>query len=301
MAIQGAALAGRERGTHVITTSVEHPAVMEVCRHLDSRGFRTTFVPVDESGMADVGDVERAISEDTVLITVMHANNEVGTIQPVEAISALARERGIPFHTDAAQSVGKIATRADDLGVDFLSVAGHKLYAPKGVGALYARRGARLERLMFGAGHEQGRRPGTENVLEIVGLGAACEIAARDLEKNRAYMATMRDRLETGIVDALDEVRVNGHSDQRLPNTLSLSFRGVEANALLSEIPEIAASPGAACHSGEVQVSRVLEAMGVSPEYALGTVRFSTGRGTTVAEIDRAVELVIEAVKRLRP
>jgi cysteine desulfurase len=231
----------------------------------------------------------------------MHANNEVGTVQPIAEVAEIAHRHGALVHTDAAQSLAKIPVRVDDLGVDLLSVAGHKLYAPKGVGALYIRSGVQLAPLLHGAGHEGGRRPGTENVLEIVGLGQACAIAGRDLEKNMAHFRAMRDRLHEGLVRELgkEAVRLNGHPERRLPNTLSLSFRGVEANTLLSGIGEqVAASAGAACHADEVNVSAVLEAMKVPVEWAMGTVRFSVGRGTTAEEVDRAVEVVAEAVRR---
>ena len=303
-AIKGAALAWRERGNHVITSAVEHPAVVEVCAWLEEQGYRVTVLPVDAYGLVDPADLERAITPGTLLVTVMQANNEVGTIQPIAELAEIAHHHGALMHTDAAQAVGKIPVNVDELGVDLLSVAGHKLYAPKGIGALYARTGVRLAPLMHGAGHEGGRRPGTENVLEIVGLGKACEVAGRDLEQNMAHFGAMRDRLYQGLARELGEqaVKLNGHPEKRLPNTLSLSFRGVEANTLLSEIgEEVAASAGAACHADEVDVSAVLEAMQVPVEWAMGTVRFSVGRGTTSGEIDRAVETVAGAVRRLQP
>jgi cysteine desulfurase len=303
-AIKGVALAGRERGNHIITSAVEHPAVVEVCNWLTTQGFRITVLSVDEYGLVDPVDLEQAITPDTLLVTVMHANNEVGTIQPIAALAAIAHRYGALMHTDAAQSLGKIPVNVDTLGVDLLSVAGHKLYAPKGIGVLYVRSGVGLAQLIHGAGHEGGRRPGTENVLEIVGLGQACQIAGRDLEKNRTHFQTMRDRLHQGLLHELgaEAVQLNGHPEKRLPNTLSLSFRGVEANTLLSEVgDELAASAGAACHTGEVDVSAVLQAMHVPVEWAMGTVRFSVGRGTTAGDVDRAVEIVAEAVRRLQP
>jgi cysteine desulfurase len=303
-AIKGVALANRDRGDHVITSAVEHPAVVEVCAWLKTRGFRVTVLPVDEYGLVDPADLEKAIDAETLLVTVMHANNEVGTIQPIAELAAIAHRHGALMHTDAAQSLGKIPVDVDDLDVDLLSVAGHKLYAPKGIGALYVRTGVKLAQLIHGAGHEGGRRPGTENVLEIVGLGKACEIAGRDLEKNIAHFQEMRDRLHEGLIRELDAkaVKLNGHPEKRLPNTLSLSFRGIEANTLLSEIGEdVAASAGAACHADEVDVSAVLEAMRVPVEWAMGTVRFSVGRGTTAKDVDRAIVVVAEAVRRLQP
>ena len=303
-AIKGVALAYRERGNHIVTSAVEHPAVVEVCRWLETQGFRVTVLPVDADGLVDPADLERAIAPDTLLVTVMHANNEVGTIQPIAELAEIAHRYGALMHTDAAQSVGKIPVNVDALNVDLLSVAGHKLYAPKGIGALYIRGTVRLTRLLHGADHEAGRRPGTENVLEIVGLGQACQVAGRDLEKNQAHFRAMRDRLHEGLQRELGEesARLNGHPEKRLPNTLSLSFRSVEANTLLSEIGEqVAASAGAACHADGVDVSAVLEAMRVPVEWAMGTVRFSVGRATTAEEIDRAAAIVVEAVRRLQP
>ncbi len=302
-AIKGVALAGREQGNHIFTSAVEHPAVIEVCTWLESQGFRITVLPVDEYGLVDPSNLEQAITPDTLLVSVMHANNEVGTIQPIAQLAKIAHRHGALMHTDAAQSVGKLPVDVNALGVDLLSVAGHKLYAPKGVGALYIRGGVRLEKLMHGAGHEGGRRPGTENVLLNVALGQACEVAGRDLEQNMAHFKAMRDRLHAGLVQELSDERVklNGHPEKRLPNTLNLSFRGVEANTLLSEIGElVAASAGAACHADEVDVSAVLEAMQVPVDWAMGTVRFSVGRGTTADEVDRAVGIVAEAVRRLQ-
>ncbi len=300
-AIQGTALAQRHRGNHIITSQIEHPAVTAVCAQLERTGFEVTYLPVDDEGLVKVDDVKRAIRPETILISIMHANNEVGTIQPIDQIARIAKSRNIIFHTDAAQSVGKIATRVRELGVDLLSIAGHKLYAPKGVGALYIRDGLVLEPLMRGAGQESGRRPGTENVLEIVGLGQACEIAGRQLSTNWAHMKSMRDRLEAGLLQRVPDIKVNGHRDRRLPNTLSVSIRGVEVNTLLGAIEKkVAVSAGAACHSGLVQISHVLKAMRVPEDWARGTLRFSTGRMTTEAEIDAALAVVTKAIRELR-
>jgi cysteine desulfurase len=301
-AICGVARRLREKGRHIITSTVEHPAVLAVCRYLEADGFETSYVPVGADGLVDPAAVERAVRPETVLITVMHANNEVGTVQPVAAIGRIAREHGIVLHTDAAQSVGKIPVDVQQLGVDLLSVAGHKLYAPKGVGALYVRPPLVPGKLMHGAGQEMGWRAGTENVLEIVGLGKACEIARRDLVENATRMKFLRDRLHEGLLGALAGVRLNGHLDERLPNTLSLSFKGLEASRLLEEIGlEVAASAGAACHSDTVEISHVLRAMGVALEWAKGTVRFSLGRMTTEAQIDKTIRVVAAAANKLRP
>jgi cysteine desulfurase len=300
-AIIGAARALRRRGRHIVTSAFEHPAVMNVCGFLEKEGFETTYLPVDELGMVAVEDARAALRPDTILVTIMHANNEVGTIQPIAEIAALARSRGIRMHTDAAQSLGKISVNVNELGIDLLSIAGHKLYAPKGVGALYIRKGLALENFMHGAGQEMGRRAGTENILEIVGLGQACEIAARDLEKNRRHMLAMRVRLHAAITSGLKGVRLNGHPEKRLPNTLSLSFHGLEANRILEAIGlEVAASAGAACHADSVEISHVLKAMAVPVEWAKGTLRLTTGRMTTAVEIDRAAKAIVEAVIEMR-
>lgn len=303
-AIQGAAIAYRDKGNHIITSAVEHPAVAEVCSWLGSHGFNITVLPVDKYGLVDPDDLRNSITSETILVTVMHANNEVGTIQPISELAEIAHKHGAIIHTDAAQSVGKVPVRVDELHVDLLSVAGHKLYAPKGIGALYIRSGTNLAKIMHGANHELNRRPGTENVLEIVGLGKACEIADRDLTKNMAHFREMRDMLHEGLITSLglENVRLNGHPELRLPNTLSLSFRGIEANTLLSEIGDrVAASAGAACHAEEIDVSHVLEAMNVPLEWAMGTIRFSVGRDTSSEDIRMAVEVVTEAAQRLRP
>ncbi len=296
-AIKGMARALKQKGRHVVTSAIEHPAVLEVCRYLETEGFQTTLVPVDAQGMIDPGRVAAALRSDTILISIMHANNEVGTVQPIAAIAELARSRGIVMHTDAAQSVGKIPVDVSTLGIDLLSIAGHKLYAPKGVGALYARSGVALEKFCHGAGQERGMRAGTENVPGIVGLGRACEIAAEGLEHAMKRMRTLRDRLHKSIAGGGAEIRLNGHPESRLPNTLSLSFKGFEANHLLESIGlDVAASAGAACHAEEVALSHVLEAMEVPLEWAKGTLRFSVGRMTTIEEVDRAADAVVKAI-----
>jgi len=296
-AIKGVAFASRNKGNHIITTQIEHPAVIEVCKFLEQHGFEVTYLPVDEFGMIKISDIEKAITSKTILITIMHANNEVGTIQPIEEVARLARERGIIMHTDAAQSIGKIPADVNVLGVDLLSIAGHKIYAPKGIGALFIRRGCQIAKFIHGAGHEQGRRAGTENVLGIVGLGKACEIARRDLKKNMLHMREMRDLLHKGLIGKLDDIKLNGHPDKCLPNTLSLSFKGIEINLLLSEIKDyVAVSAGAACHSGGFNISHVLRAMKVPDEWAKGTLRFSVGKMTTKDEIEKAINIFINAI-----
>ena len=265
------------------------------------QGFEVTYLPVSETGRLEVGDVEAALRDETVLISVMHANNEVGTVQPVVEIAEIANVRGIAVHTDAAQSIGKIPVDVQALNVDLLSVAGHKLYAPKGIGALYVREGIALEKFMHGAGHERGHRAGTENVLEIVGLGKACEIIDGCLDGHCTHLKFMRDLLEGRLVNGLDDVRVNGDLDNRLPNTLSISFRDVNADEVLAEIgDEVAASAGAACHADDVSVSHVLSAMKLPLKWARATLRLSVGRFTTEDEIDRAAVEIVKAVKKSR-
>ncbi len=300
-AIKGMARALKDKGRHIITSTVEHPAVLAVCEYLKEEGFETTCVDVDDTGMICMDTVAAAIRPDTVLITIMHANNEVGTLQPIRDIALLARQKDICIHTDAAQSVGKIATDVQELNVDLLSIAGHKIYAPKGIGALYVRKGLLPEKFCHGANQEMGWRAGTENVVQIVGLGKACEMAERSLDHTGRHLTAMRDRLYNKLAARLADMRLNGHPDERLPNTLSISFKGLEANRILEEIGlEVAASAGAACHSDTVTLSHVLEAMRIPLEWAKGTVRFSTGRMTTPEQIDTAIDIITHAIKRLR-
>ena len=299
-AVKGVAFANRHKGNHIITSTIEHPAVTEVYGYLEVHGFRTSYIPVDETGLIDLATLEKAITPQTILISVMHANNEVGTIQPIQQISGIAKKHGVVFHTDAAQSVGKIPTPVDELRVDLLSIAGHKLYAPKGVGALFVRQGIKLEKFMHGAGHEQNMRAGTENVLEIAGLGKACEIARRDMDKNMAHMKAIRDRLLSGLVNRIKDIRFNGHPERCLFNTVNVSFSGIDATLLLSGLKGVAASAGSACHAGSTTISHVLAAMNIPLTFATGTIRFSTGKMTTEEEIDRAVELVSIAVQSMR-
>ncbi len=302
-AIKGFAYANEHKGKHIITSTIEHPAVIEVCKYLEQKGFHISYIPVDEFGLVQLEKLEAAITPQTILISIMHANNEIGTIQPISEISEIARKFHIAFHTDAAQSVGKYAVDVEEMGVDLLSIAGHKLYAPKGIGALYIRDGLRLEKMIHGADHEQNKRAGTENVLEIVGLGKACEIAHRDLNKNIEHLKKMRDLLHNGLLQKFPEIKLNGHPQLRLPNTLSLSFNKLEANILLNEmeLKGIAASAGAACHTDSIDVSPVLTAINLDIDFAMGTIRFSVGRYTTEDEMNQATEIIIDIVNRLRP
>lgn len=285
----------RQQPFHVITSQIEHPAVLEPCRFIEGLGAEVTRLPVDRFGCVDPDDVARAIRPHTALVSIMHANNEVGTIQPIAEIARIAREHGALSHTDAAQTAGKISTDVETLGVDLLTVAGHKLYAPKGVGALFVRDGVTLEPLLHGAGHESGRRAGTENVLEIAGLGAACELARQWIDNDQtrdlrdALWLKLQERLGNGVV-------LNGHPARRLPNTLNVSFMGHHGNEILARLPDLAASTGSACHAGTTHISPVLAAMGLSDTVALGAVRFSLGRDNTLDEIATVVEMLASCV-----
>jgi cysteine desulfurase len=284
-ALKGLCGTPRTRPVHVITSMIEHPATIEPCRHLAELGVIVTYVPTDGTGLVDPGDVLSAITGNTRLISIMHANNEVGTIQPIAEIARIAREHGIHFHTDAAQSVGKIDTHVDTLGADMLSLAGHKVYAPKGIGALYIRRGVQVEPLIHGAGHEAGRRAGTESALLAAALGKACEVA-RDWIGMPGILK-LRDLLWDRLRAAFgNQVVLNGHPTRRLPNTLNVSFIGRVGADILAAMPTVAASTGSACHAGQVALSPVLQAMNVAPDVGMGAIRFSLGRQTAEAEID---------------
>jgi cysteine desulfurase len=296
LALHGTVAATERR--RIVTSAVEHPATETPCAYLEHHRFEVTRVPVDGHGQVPADDVGRAVRDDTAIVTVILAQNETGTLMPLRAISDAVRDRGIVLHTDAAQAVGKVSTRVDDLGVDLLSVAGHKLYAPKGIGALYVRRGTKLAPFVLGAGQEHGRRPGTENVPHIVGLGQACELALRDLETESMRQRQLRDRLWDGLQAAIPGLRLNGHPSERLPNTLNVSFPGAHGSAVLAAAPTIAASTGSACHDGG-EASPVLLAMGVEPKTALGAVRFSVGRSTTLAQIETAVRALATAYQRV--
>ncbi len=286
-------------GAHIVISVVEHPATTQPCEFLKRVGCRVTVVPVDGRGCVDPDAVRRAIAKGASLVSIMHSNNEVGTLQPIKEIAALTRAKGVLLHTDAAQSTGKLPLDVRDLGVDLLTVAGHKLYAPKGVGVLYVRRGVKLEPLIHGASHESGRRAGTENVPYIVGLGMACEIARRSLPMATEHLKRMRDRLWGRLrADLGDRISLNGHPERRLPNTLNVNFAGCVGSELLQKTPEVAASTGSACHEGRVTQSPVLRAMGVSPALGRGALRLTVGRFTTEDEIDRAAAALIGSASR---
>lgn len=301
LALKGVAWAHRARGRHLIVSAVEHPAVLGPARFLEREGWEITVVGVDRTGRVDPEAVAAALRDDTVLVSIMHANNETGTINPIAEITAAVHSRGALMHTDAAQSVGKVSVRADELGVDLLTVAGHKLYAPKGVGALFVRRGLVIEPLIHGAGHEGGRRAGTENVPWIVGLGAACALALEQgLTASNTRVRGLRDRLHRLLAEAFPGLVLNGHAEHRLPNTLNVSIPGVVGREILDACPGVAASTGSACHEGQDRPSGVLTAMGISDEVALGAVRLSLGLRTTEDEIDRAAAEMVSAVRRGR-
>ena len=297
LAIKGVALARLGEGDHIITSAVEHPAVIGACRYLERRlGYRLTILPVDGFGAVDPEDVRRAIEPGTVLISVMHANNEVGTLQPIGEIARAAHERGIAFHTDAAQTVGKVPIDVDELAVDLLTLTGHKFYAPKGIGALYVRPGTRLDSLIHGADHEHGLRAGTENVPYIVGLGAACSLAAERLRAGASdEIRSVRDRLHEALRSAVPGLALNGHPHNRLPNTLNVSFPGCDGETLLAGAPSVAAATGSACHSGRTEPSQVLTAMGLGAPRALAAIRLSLGYDTTAAEVDAAATALAAA------
>jgi cysteine desulfurase len=292
----------KDKGNHIITTAVEHPAVLETCRYLEKAGCRVTYLPVDGDGMLDLAELERAITPETILISVMWANNETGTIFPIEQIGAIARGRGVRFHTDAVQAVGKLEIDVQKAKIDLLAISGHKLGAPKGVGVLYVRRGTRLTQFMHGGHQERNRRAGTHNVAGIVGLGKACELAMAEREATCARVRVLRDRLESGIFERVPQVKLNGHPSERLPNTLNISFAWIEGESLLLnlDMKGIAASSGSACTSGSLEPSHVLGAMCVEVTLAHSSTRFSLGPDTTVEDIDYVLEVLPPIVQRLR-
>jgi len=288
-------------GDHVITSAVEHHAVLNACRHLETRGCDITYIPVDRRGRVSPDDIQQALRPSTKLITIMAANNETGVLQPVEDIGRIAREADVYFHTDAVQAVGKIALNVDALGCDLLSISGHKLHAPQGVGALYVRKGTKLEAMMYGGRHERSRRAGTENVPGIVGIGKAAELAQARLPRGESHLALMRDRLERALLN-IESTGVNGGDAPRVPQTLSIYFDGIEGEALVIalDLKGLAVSTGAACSSGAIEPSHVLTAMGLTPDRARSSVRLSLGEQNTMEEAEVAIALVVETVARLR-
>jgi cysteine desulfurase len=302
LAIKGAVSLLQKKGRHLITSSIEHPAVLKTCQYLENQGLRVTYLPVDRYGIVDPEEVRESITPETILISVMHANNEVGTIQPVQEIGQIARTHGILFHTDAIQSVGKLPVDVRSLGVDFLSISAHKIYGPKGVGALFIKEGTLIEPLHHGGHHELNRRAGTENVSGIVGFGRASELAFEELERNREKMESLRDHFWEKIREGIDHVYLNGHPVKRLPNTLNVTFEFIEGESLVINLDlfGIAASTGSACTSGALEPSHVLIAMGVPALQAQGSLRLSVGRESTREEVDQTVDVLKETVGRLR-
>ncbi len=303
-AIKGYSLANRKNsGGHIITSSIEHPAVLETCRYLEKNGFRVTYLPVDEYGIVNPSDVENAIEKDTILISLHHSNNEVGTIEPVDEISSIAKSRGIAVHTDAVQSLGKVPLDVNKLGVDLMSLSAHKLNGPKGVGAAYIRRGIKnMYPLISGGSQEMKRRAGTENVAGIIGFGKACEIAVSDIEKESVRIAALRDKLQSLIIEKIPDIKLNGHPVNRLPNTLNISFETAEGEtiAINLDLEGVAVSTGSACSSGAVEPSHVLLAMGIPLETIYGSIRFSLGRGNTLEDVNYVMDILPSIVNRVR-
>jgi len=302
LAIKGVAFAGEKRGDHIITTSIEHHAVEEACKFLEKRGFTITFLPVDRYGLVDPADVKKAITDRTILISVMHGSNEVGTIEPIGEIGEIAREAEIPFHTDAVQTVGHVPVNVDELNVDLLVMSAHKLYGPKGVGALYVRKGTRLVSLVHGGGQEKKRRAGTENVPSIVGFGKAVELAGAGMDGEAGRLSDLRDRLIKGLEERIDHIRLNGHPTKRLPNNVNVSIDYAEGESMLLnlDLEGICVSTGSACSSGSLEASHALLALGLSHEQAHGSLRFSLGRENTGEDVDRVLEVLPGIVRRLR-
>jgi cysteine desulfurase len=302
LALKGTAYTNERKGNHIITTSIEHHAVLEVAKSLEKRGLRITYLPVDEYGLVDPDDVRRAITDKTILISVMHANNEVGTIEPLEQIGEIAHEAGIYLHSDAVQTVGHISVNVDKLKVDLLSISAHKLYGPKGVGALYVRKGTRLVPLVQGGEQEKRRRAGTENVPGIVGLGKAVELAGQEMDKEITRVADLRDKLTEGLMERIDHIRLNGHPRKRLANNVNISVDFVEGESMLLslDLEGVCASTGSACSSANLEPSHVLLALGLSPEQAHGSLRFTLGRENSEEDVERVLKVLPGIVARLR-
>ena len=301
-ALKGVAMARKGQGDHIITTAIEHHAILETCHYLEKQGFRVTFLPVDGFGIVDPSEVQKAITDRTILISVMHANNEIGSIQPLKEIGRLAREREIPLHTDAVQTFGHLPINVDDLGVSLLGASAHKLCGPKGIGILYIRKGVKIEQFMHGGEQERGRRASTHNVPGIVGLGKAVELAERVLPGEMETLSRLRDRFIQGILTGIGDTSLNGHPVQRLPNNANVCVRYIEGEAMILRLDMngIACSSGSACSSTSMEPSHVLKSIGLAPEFAHGALRFSLGRHTTVEEIDQVLTVMPEMVEKLR-
>lgn len=302
LALKGIAFANRKKGNHIITSAIEHHAILHTCEYLEKQGFTVTYLPVDEYGMVSIEELKNAITDKTILISIMFANNEVGTIQPVQKIGQLAREKGIYFHTDAVQAVGSYPIDVKELNIDLLSFSGHKFHGPKGIGGLYVRKGVRIEAIQHGGAHERNMRAGTENVPGIVGLGKAAEVAQNEMDKKIAHITALRDKLIKGVMEVIPHTKLNGHPTERLPGSANFSFLYLEGESLLLnlDLKGIAASSGSACTSGSLDPSHVLLAMGLTHEVAHGSLRLTLGRGNTEAEVDYCLEVLPEIVERLR-
>ena len=302
IAIKGTAYRLKDKGNHIITSAIEHPAVEETCKYLEKNGFEVTYLPVYEEGIVRISDLEDAITDKTILITIMHANNEIGTIQPIAEIGKIAREKKIYFHTDAVQTVGKIPVNVEELNVDMLSLSAHKVYGPKGIGALYVKKGVRLEPIVHGGGHEKGLRPGTENVSGIVGLGKACELAEKNRIDNAKYITNLRDKLIKGVLDSVEQSYLNGHPTKRLPNNVNFRFASIEGESLVLHLDSkgIAASTGSACSSKKLEPSHVLTAIGLKEVDAHGSLRLTLGKENTEEDIEHVIKSIQEVVETLR-
>jgi len=302
LAVKGTAFANRKKGKHIITSKIEHHAVLESCKFLEKEGFEVTYLPVDKYGFVDPDDLKKALRKDTILVSIMHVNNEVGTIEPLEELCKIAKEKGTCFHTDAVQSVGKIPVDVQELNVDMLSMSAHKIYGPKGVGAIYIRKGTRITPWSHGGHHERSRRAGTENLPGIVGLAKAVEIAHRDMEEQSQHLRNLTETFYKKLTQTIPDVILNGHLEKRIPNTLNISFKAVEGESIILslDLKGVAVASGSACTSGTLEPSHVLSAMGISPEIAQGAIRFSFGRENTMEDVDYVVEILPEIVSRLR-
>ena len=302
LAIKGTAFLNRRKGNRIVTSKIEHQAVLHTCQFLQQEGFEVTYVPVDRYGIVDPGEVERAITDHTILVTIMHANNEVGTLQPIVEIGLMCRERRVAFHTDAVQSFGKIPVDVNELNVDLLSLSAHKVYGPKGIGALYIRKGTGIAPLTHGGHHERNRRAGTENVPGIVGFGKAVQIATEAMECEMGTLARLRDAMCDRLREKIEHVHLNGHPTKRLPGTLNLAFAGIEGESIVLslDLKGVAVSSGSACTSSALEPSHVLSAMGLLPELAQGSIRFSFGRGNTIEDVDYVVDVLPAIIHRLR-
>lgn len=301
-AIKGVAFANENKGNHIITSKIEHHSVLNTCKWLEKRGFNVSYIGVDKYGIVDLDELENSITDKTILITIMHANNEVGTIEPLSEIARVAKDNNIYLHTDAVQTVGKVKVEVNELGVALLTLSGHKFYGPKGVGALFIKKGTKIDPLLHGGHHEQNKRAGTENVPGIVGLGVACEIAMEEMEGENKRLRDLRDSLEEGLTERIEDIIVNGHPEKRLSGVLNICIKHIEGESMLLHLDNnsIAASSGSACTSGSLEPSHVLTSMGIPPEVAHGSLRFSLGHSNTIHDINKVIEVLPRIVKKLR-